>query len=428
MSRLPFELMLALRYLRPKRTSVSFITLISVAGVMLGVAVLLIVIAVMSGFDRELRDRIVSFNAHLRIEPARGTLQDYDRLSAVVATNPLVRGVSPYIIGQVLVKTEPDDPNLSPRVVAPLMRGVDPRHEAAVSKLPTSIVAGKFDLSGYSVLVGRQFAQSMGLRVGDHLAIYSVRAFEQWEASRKKGGEEAPLAGDYTVTGIFDLGMQDYDARFVLTSLVNAQDFLGLDESDSVHGLLVALHDPELAPRAQRELGASLGPGFVITTWLEENSEILEVLAVEKYMMFYLLFFITIVAAFGICSALITFVVQKTREIGALKALGATGGQVMCVFLGQSLAVGTVGVLAGLGLGLLAVAYRNEFLRLMRRVTGIELFPADIYHFYGLPAWLHAGDIVLICGGSLLICVLVGGLIPAWSAARLKPAEALRHE
>jgi lipoprotein-releasing system permease protein len=428
MSRLPFELMLALRYLRPKRTSVSVITLISVVGVMLGVAVLIIVIAVMSGFDRELRDKIVSFSAHLRIEPAHGTLEHYDRVMSVVQANPLVKGVAPYIIGQVLVKTEPENTNIAPRVVAPLLRGVDPRRETSVSRLPASMVEGKFDVSGYSLLVGRQFADKMGLEVGDHLAVYSVRAFEQWEDSHKHGSEESPLAADYTVTGIFELGMQDYDSTFVITSLANAQDFYGLDDPDSVHGLFVALHDPEQAARARTQLAAALGPGFVITTWLEENSEILQVLAVEKYMMFYLLFFITIVAAFGICSALITFVVQKTREIGALKALGATGGQVMCLFLAQSLAVGVVGVLAGLGLGLLAVAYRNDFLRLMRRVTGIELFPADIYHFYGIPAWLHAGDIGVICGGSLLICVVVGGLIPAWNAARLKPAEALRHE
>jgi lipoprotein-releasing system permease protein len=160
---------------------------------------------------------------------------------------------------------------------------------------------------------------------------------------------------------------------------------------------------------------------------MEENSAILEALVVEKNVMFYLLFFITIVAAFGITSALITFVVQKTREIGTLKALGATSGQVMWLFLSQSLAVGVVGVICGFGLGMLAVLYRNQFLHLMRRLTGFELFPSRIYQFTELPGLIVPGDIAIICGGSLIICLLAG-VLPAWNAGRLRPVEALRHE
>jgi lipoprotein-releasing system permease protein len=153
----------------------------------------------------------------------------------------------------------------------------------------------------------------------------------------------------------------------------------------------------------------------------------LNALLVEKNVMFYLLFFIMIVAAFGITSALITFVVQKTREIGMLKALGATGGQVMVLFLSQSVLVGVLGVIAGFGLGMLALAYRNEFLHFMNRLTGFELFPASIYNFTELPALIVPRDIAIICGGSLIICLLAG-LLPAWNAGRLKPVEALRHE
>ena len=153
----------------------------------------------------------------------------------------------------------------------------------------------------------------------------------------------------------------------------------------------------------------------------------LDALLVEKNVMLYLLFFIIIVAAFGITSALITFVVQKTREIGVLKALGASSAQIMWIFLSQSLAVGITGVLAGFGLGMLAVTYRNDFLFFLRKVTGFELFPARIYSFSELPALIDFGDIALICGGSLIICLLAG-LFPAWNAGRLKPVEALRHE
>jgi lipoprotein-releasing system permease protein len=148
---------------------------------------------------------------------------------------------------------------------------------------------------------------------------------------------------------------------------------------------------------------------------------------VEKNVMIYILFFIVIVAAFGICCTLVTFVVLKTREIGVMKALGASNRQVMWIFLSQSLMVSVLGVLIGTGLGMLGVAYRNQFLHLMRNVTGIELFPADIYNFTDLPAQIVPGDILIICGGSLLICLLAA-VFPVWNASRLKPVEALRHE
>jgi len=166
---------------------------------------------------------------------------------------------------------------------------------------------------------------------------------------------------------------------------------------------------------------------FVVRTWMDDNSGILNALLVEKNVMFYLLFFIMIVAAFGITSAQITFVVQKTREIGVLKALGATNGQVRWLFLSQSLIVGVLGVIAGFGLGLVMLHYRNDFLFFMRRVTGFELFPANIYAFDRLPALIVPGDLAIICGGSLFICLLAG-LLPAWNAGRLQPVEALRHE
>lgn len=423
MSPLPFELQLALRYLRPKRTFVSVITLICIGGVMLGVAVLIIVIGVMTGFDRQLRDRIVGFNAHLRVDAPERVMADYARLMEQVAAHPAVAGVAPYVLGQVMVKTQPGEG--ASAFAAPFIRGVDARYEPRISDLLASVRAGTNDLRGYSLLVGRQFAETLGLRVGDALAIYSVSQFEKFERSRKEDDREAPLAEDYQVRGIFDVGFFEFNSAYLVTSLWNAQDLYNL--GTNVHGLMVKLHDPDQAYRVRNDLLARLGGEYAVTTWMEENSSILEALVVEKNVMFYLLFFIMIVAAFGICSALITFVVQKTREIGVLKALGATSAQIMWVFLSQSLVVGVLGVVAGVGLGLAAVAYRNEFLFAMRRLTGFELFPARIYNFSELPALLVPGDVAIICGGSLVICLLAG-LIPAWTAGRLRPVEALRHE
>ena len=190
---------------------------------------------------------------------------------------------------------------------------------------------------------------------------------------------------------------------------------------------MVMLHDPYQAPEVRHELQATLGPGYNITTWTEENATLLGALMVEKNVMFYILFFIVIVAALCILSAQITFVVQKTREIGMLKALGATNFQISGIFLSQSAIIGVLGVLAGYGLGRLGLAYRNEFLHFMNHLTGRDLLPVSLYFFNQLPAVVNLSDIAIICGGSFVICVL-GGVLPAWRAVRLKPVEALRYE
>lgn len=425
MSRLPFELLLALRYLRPKRTFVSVITLISVLGVTLGVAVLIIVISVMSGFDHDLRQKILGFNAHLRIQVRDRAMHDYSAIAAAVATNSEVKAVAPYVMGQVLVRTEPQAPGVQSQVGAPWLRGIDPKIESTISTLPTNIVEGTFDVSDRGLLVGTEYARQNRLQVGDRVSIYSPDELEKMRENTGKTNEVAVLPDEYEIRGIFDVGYYEYNMSFIVTSLEDAQEMYVLN--NSVHGLLVVLKDPYRAALVQRELEKRLGPDFVVSTWMQENASLLGALVVEKNVMFYLLFFIMIVAALCILSALITFVVQKTREIGMLKALGATDLQVSGLFLSQSGFVGVVGVLTGFGLGMLLLSYRNEFLHFMNRVTGFELFPAAIYNFNDLPALIVPRDIILICGSALLICLL-GGVIPAWRAGRLEPVEALRYE
>jgi len=431
MSKLPFELMLALRYLRPKRTFVSIITLISILGVALGVAVLIIVISVMSGFDHDLREKILGFNSHLKVfaldkNGRTEAMENYADVMRLVSSNKNVRGVAPFVLGQVLVETEPADTNTQDALTAaPYLRGVDVNAESSVSVLPKKIIAGAFDLSGQSVVVGKDFADSMDLSVGDRISIYSPADLKKMKEQRGKPNEEAVLPDDYTVTGIFDVGYYEYDANIIVTSLENAQELYNLD--DTVHGLMVMLNDPYQADQVRSELLKTLGPNFNITTWADENSAILGALIVEKNVMFYLLFFIVLVAALCILSAQITFVVQKTREIGMLKALGATRLQISGIFLFQSAIIGVIGVASGFGLGMLAVTYRNEFLHFMRRATGWELFPASIYGFGELPAVITPRDIAIICGCSFVICIL-GGVLPAIRAGKLKPVEALRYE
>jgi lipoprotein-releasing system permease protein len=425
MSRLPFEAFLALRYLRPRRTFVSVITVISIIGVLLGVAVLIIVIAVMSGFDKEWRVRMLGFNAHLKVYPGdrEHALTNYQDIMRAIAANPDVIGISPFIGGQVLVKTEP--PTGPGHTAAPLLFGVDPDTLGSVNVLPKSILSGSFDLGDKGLVVGQDFASRMGLEVGDRLAIYSASSVEKMQATIGKTNAEVFLAEDFTVRGIFNVGFPDYDSSIIVASLDDARELQSMPE-DSVQGLQIKLRDPFHADKVAEELSHTLTDNVSIYTWRQENSAIFDALVVEKNMMFYILFFIVIVAAFGIVNCQITFVVQKTREIGILKSLGATRRQILWLFLSQSIVVGALGVGLGFGMAMLALAYRNEFLDFMRRTTHMELLPASIYHVYDLPALIQGSDIALICGAAFLTCVLAG-LFPAWKASRLQPVEALRY-
>ena len=422
MSRLPFELLLALRYLRPKRTFVSIITLISIFGVMLGVAVLIIVISVMNGFDKQMREKVLGFTAHLNIMQPDTSMKNYAEVMSIVRSNENVIGVAPYIVGPVLVRTEPESGQQL--AGAPYIRGVDVDLETNVSILPTSIVDGKFDLSGHGVVIGSAFAEKMHLRVGDKISMYGQRQLQKFEKNKGKDVEAIGLPDEYVVTGIFDVGYYEYNISMVAVSLENAQDLYDID--DTVHGLFVKLADPLRAPEVAEQLELALGQDYEVRTWLQDSTTMQAVL-VEKNVMLYIMFFIVLVAAFGITCTLITFIVLKTGDIGLMKALGATNQQVMWVFLSQSLIVSVLGVASGFGLGLLALAYRNQFLELMRHWTGMQLFPAEIYGFTDLPALVIGSDLWIICGGSLLIC-LAAAAFPARYASRLNPVEALRHE
>jgi lipoprotein-releasing system permease protein len=433
----PYELALALRYLRPKRTFVSVITLICVAGVTLGVAVLIIVISVMTGFDRQFRDRIIGFSAHVKVERRNGPIEDWRNLMGKIRHRPDVAAVAPYINAQALVRTQPDRGE-APRTFGVLVRGVDPALEGKLvmtrgRAITNLVIEGTFRLTPGNVLLGYDLADAFSIRPDARLALYSPAAFEKLEASlkraRSKAGEidEAPLPDDFRVAGLADLGLNDFNAHVMLACLGDAQDLVGF--GDAVQGLSVMLKDasPEATMRVMGEIEADLGPEYALGSWLTDNRDFLHALATERAMMFYLLFFIVIVAAFGIMSALITFVVQKTREIGVLKALGASPSSIASLFFCQSLIVGVIGVITGVGLGLFLLAYRNPFLRFMSEKVGFNLFPPSIYQFRELPARTVTSDVVVICAGSLVICLLAG-VLPAIRAAWLAPVEALRNE
>ncbi len=421
---MPFELGLALRYLRPKRTFVSVITIISILGVMLGVAVLMIVIAVMSGFDREWRERILSFNAHLKITHRSGLMADWRGPMTRVQTNPNVKGVAPYILTQVMLQTQPKDTNELPLVYGPGLRGIEPDMEGNVSVLPRRIIAGEYDVSGHGLLVGVELAHELGLHVGDHVDILSASSLAEYRKVKAKG-DETVVPDDYEIRGVFDVGFSDFNRMLIITSLRNAQQLQNI--RGNVHGLYVMLRDPFQFESVRRQLQQELGPAFKIVTWTEENATIFGALATEKTMMYIILFVVMIVAAFAIVNSEITFAVNKMKEIGLLKSLGAADRQVMFIFMGHSVAVGVLGVGLGFALGLMFLFNLNNILHAARSWTGFELLPAAIYQITEIPYELLPMDMAIICGGGFLICMFAG-LLPAWKASRLQPVEALRNE
>ncbi|MBX7157658.1 MAG: ABC transporter permease [Verrucomicrobiae bacterium] len=415
--KLPFELFLALRYLKPKRTFVSIITVLSLLGVTLGVMVLIIVISVMSGFEKDLREKVMGFTAHITITNYE-ILRDYQNILIRVQKDPEVVGVSPFVMGPVLV-------NFQERISTPAIRGIDPAREESVIGLKHFIVAGEFFLEGESVIIGDQYAEKNKIEVGDKILIFSPRHIEEFRRAAKTGKQETTLPTELLVTGIFSTGMYDYDANFILTSLETAQEMYGL--GDGVHGIAVRLKDPLKAPEVKNRLNQQLKAPIRAYTWMDLNRQLFSAIAVERNVMFFLLLFIVVVAAFGLTSTLITITVQKSREIGVLKALGAKEYQILWVFLSHGLVVGVLGSLLGLGSGLLLLRFRNSVAQFLSQAFGIEIFPDEIYQFSSIPAQINEHSIVVICLSAVVICVLAA-LIPAWSAARLQPARALRYE
>ncbi len=410
---LPFSLFMALEYMKPKRTWLSVISIISVIGVMLGVAVLVIVLSVMSGFDDMWRDKILGFDAHVTVTRS-GIIDDDDRLAEAVKAIPGVVGVAPYVQGLVFVQH-------GGIVHTPMMRGVDIERERQVSQLPRHMVAGQFEMGEDDVIIGRELAQRLNVAVGDKLLVYSPQSFIA-------GKDEISLPMEMSVAGIFEIGMWEYDIGFILMPLAAAQEFYGL--KSGIHALRVMTADPFQAHIVARRITERLHgeyPDLRAQTWMDLNRQLFDALRVEKNMMFFLLIFIVLVAAFGITNTLIIVVVQKTKEIGLLKALGFPSGSIMRIFFWQGWIQGFLGTVLGIALGLVTLHYRNGLMRGMAAVCRMELFPKELYHLSEIPSRTAPGDIALIAILSLIICTLAG-LLPAWRAARLDPAQALRYE
>lgn len=430
--RLPFGLFLGLRYLRPRRTFVSIITLISVTGVALGVALLIIVISVMSGYDRELHEKILGFEPHLTVINENGFVENWQEVRKTMLATPGVIAAAPVMRGPVLVDHE--NRRFSPEII-----GVPPELVGTILDVPSLMVHGhgEWDLDGEKAVVGVDLAHTLNVKVGDRLTIYSPRNLESLvqeldklkdqKATDQQIGELRSLVvpTEVTVTGIFDSGRAPFDSQHLFVPLYLGQEIYEL--GGMVHGVAAKTADPYHAERTKRALLDQLQSPLNARTWIDENAPLFNAIQVERMTMAVLLSVVVVVAAFCVMITLITVTVQKTREIGIMKAVGASEEQIVGVFLWQGMVVGFLGAFGGLGLGLGVLRALNPFKNWMQRQFGVEVFSRQVYGFADLPYWTRWEDVAMICSGAFLLCLLAAW-VPARQSARRDPVKSLRFE
>lgn len=410
-----FEWMVALRYLRARRKEgfISVIAGFSFAGIMLGVATLIIVMSVMNGFRSELLNKIVGLNGHIFIGGIDKPLTDYGEVATQLNKIPGVRFAFPLVEGQALASSQANAGGV-------LVRGV---READIKRIPAigeTIRAGGldgFDQSG-GVAIGRRLAEQLFIRPGDTLTL-----------TAPKGAETpfgiTPRVKSYPVVAVFEVGMSEFDAGFVYMPLTEAQGFFNRD--GDVTAIEVFLTRPEAIEEARRAIEEAVERPIVISDWRQRNKTFFGVLEVERNVMFLILMLIVIVAALNIVSGLIMLVKDKSADIAILRTMGATRGAIMRIFLVTGAAIGIVGTLAGFLLGLM-ISLNVETIRgFVSRLTNTNLFPAEFYFLSRLPSEVNPQEVATIVIMAMVLS-LIATLYPSWRAARLDPVEALRYE
>jgi len=420
---MPFELSIGLRYLKAKRKStfISIITFISTAGVTLGVMALIIVLAVMTGFEEDLKEKILGTNAHVVVVRNGASMEDYQRLMEKLKGFKGVTAATPFIYNQVMLSS-------GKNVSGVVLRGIDPVSDRLVTGLSTSVIEGSMDLlepkmsEGSAaipgLLVGKELAKHLNIFVGDKVNIVSPM------------GNITPLGmmpkmKSFRVAGIFNTGMFEYDSTLAYVSLGQAQAFFDL--GDTVTGIQLKVEDVYHTGELARSINQTLGSEYYARDWMQMNRNILFALKTEKMVMFIILTLIVLVAAFGIASTLFMVVMEKNRDIAILKSMGATGASIMKIFVLEGLVIGVIGTFLGVVSGLLVALNLEPIITVIEKVTGQNFFSKDIYYLDHFPSLVVPSDVVLISVTAVLIS-FVATLYPAWQASRMLPAEALRYE
>lgn len=411
-----WEWLVGTRYLRSahRRGFVSFVAAISVIGLMLGVATLIVVLSVMNGFERELRSRILSVTSHATLMGLEGTLPDWQAARDRALATAGVTHAVPYIEAQAMIAHDS-------RVLGTAVRGVDPALEREATGLAAHLRDARIeDLEPgqWRVVLGAALAAELGVRKGDSVVLIAP------EGSATPEGV-MPRMRRLTVAGTFDSGMYEFDRGLVLLHLRDAARLYRM--GDEVSGLRLALTDPLQAPQLVRDLALSLGGGFYVSDWTRNHANFFQSIELTKGLMFVILLTIVGVAAFNIVATLVMIVKEKQGDIALLRTLGASPASILGTFAVQGVLIGLVGTGAGAALGIVLARNVESLVRGIEGLFGVQFLDAKVYFMSDLPAQVQWLDVLQVCTVAFLLCALAT-VYPAWRASRTQPAEALRHD
>ncbi|RSZ55895.1 lipoprotein-releasing ABC transporter permease subunit [Massilia atriviolacea] len=415
---LPYEWLVGLRYTRAGKRSgrnsfISFISLISVSGIALGVAALIVVLSVMNGFQKEVTDRMLSVLAHIEVFDPRGTMPNWQAAMQDAFKNPAVKGAAPFVETQGMLLR---DGVMRPAVI----RGILPDEEHKVSDAAAQVRQGSLTAlvpGQFNIVMGYALARSLGIGIGDKVTMLLAQA-------QTTPAGMLPRTRTFTLVGIFEAGHYEYDASFAFVHLNDAQK---MERLDAPSGLRLRIADMHAAPAVAEELKASMAGGLRIRDWSEQNATWFAAVQTEKKMMFIVLTLIITVAAFNLVATLVMTVTDKQADIAILRTLGSSPRSIMKIFMIQGALVGMLGTLAGVGLGVLVALNIDVIVPFIEQLLGVQFLPKDIYLISALPSDLRWPDVAKI-GAVAVLLAFVATLYPSYNASRVKPAEALRYE
>jgi lipoprotein-releasing system permease protein len=412
----PIQLFIGLRYTRAKRRNhfISFISLMSMLGIALGVTALITVLSVMNGFETELRQRILGMTSHATISSFSDSLRDWQKLAELVDGHPQVRGAAPYIQREGML-------TYGSQVQGSVIRGILPQEEPKVSSVGEKMTHGQLGLledGEYRIILGVDLARILGVFVGDRVTLVTP------SANVTMAGV-LPRMRRFTVAGIFDVGMYEYDSAMAYIHLEDARRLYRME--GEVTGLRLELDDLFFAPRISREIASSLPGIYQVRDWTQYHANFFRAIQTEKTVMFIILLLIVAVAAFNIVSTMVMVVTDKTADIAILRTLGASPLSILGIFMVQGTVIGFIGTLLGLIGGVSLALNVETIVPAIEAMFGTQFLPADVYYISDLPSELHMSDVLRITGLAFLISILAT-LYPAWRASRTQPAESLRYE
>jgi len=412
----PYELFIGLRYTRARQRSrfISFISLVSVIGIALGITVLITVLSVMNGFQREVRTRILSVASHIQVSGADNTLKDWRVVAEKAVQNSEVVAAAPYVSAQGLLSS-------GNAVRGAYIRGIVPDAEERVADLAQHMKSGSLNAlkpGEFSVVLGIELARALGATVGDKVVLIAPQG-------QVTPAGILPRLRQFTVVGIFAVDHYEYDSGLALVHMEDAQKLYRM--GDAVSGVRLKLHDLFRAGAVSLELSRTLGPDAYMTDWTRLNANFFRAVDIEKRMMFFIVFLIIAVAAFNIVSSLFMAVKDKQADIAILRTLGASPGSVMKIFLIQGTLVGLIGTLTGVVGGVALAANVDVVVPFIESLVGFKFLSKDVYQISDLPSEVRAADVLVTAVFSFVVSMLAT-VYPSWRASKINPAEALRYE